>query len=134
MDTYRLSYALSIHPMSGPSDWPFDRDVDPIESPIPKPRPVGQKSSGEEALMRWSQMKVLKSLERATMYVVKIVVKKAIMLEAVAKPENPNTKKYPKRVRKPKPKPKPTTVSYNIFFFYFFYSLAFRNNHKLIYN
>jgi hypothetical protein len=45
---------------------------------------VGQKSSGEEALMRQSQMKVLRSLERATMYVVEIVVKKAIMLEAAA--------------------------------------------------
>jgi hypothetical protein len=32
--------------------------------------------------MRRNQMKVLRSLERATMYVVEIVVKKVIMLEA----------------------------------------------------
>jgi hypothetical protein len=38
MDTYRLSYAPSIHPMPGPSDWPIDRDVDPIEPTIPKPQ------------------------------------------------------------------------------------------------
>jgi hypothetical protein len=34
--------------------------------------------------MRRSQMKMLRSLERATMYVVKIVVKKVIMLKAAA--------------------------------------------------
>jgi hypothetical protein len=34
--------------------------------------------------MRQRQMKVLRSLERATMYVVEIVVKKVIMLEAAA--------------------------------------------------
>jgi hypothetical protein len=34
--------------------------------------------------MRQSQMKVLRSLERATVYVVEIVVKEAIMLEAAA--------------------------------------------------
>jgi hypothetical protein len=38
MDTYRLSYAPSIHPMLGPSDWPIEHDVDPIEPPIPKPQ------------------------------------------------------------------------------------------------
>jgi hypothetical protein len=38
MDTYRLSYAPSIYPMLGPSDWPIDCDVDPIEPPIPKPQ------------------------------------------------------------------------------------------------
>jgi len=36
MDTYRLSYAPNINPMPGPNDWPIDRDVDPIEPPIPK--------------------------------------------------------------------------------------------------
>jgi len=70
-------------------------------------------------------MKVLRSLERATMYVVEIVVKKGHNARSCNQPENPNRKKYPKRVRKPKP----TTVSYNIIFF-----LTIRNNYKLIYN
>jgi hypothetical protein len=64
--------------------------------------------------MRHSQMKVLRLLERATMYVVEIVVKKCHNARSCSQHENPNRKKYPKKVRKLKPKP--TTVSYNIIF------------------
>jgi hypothetical protein len=113
MDTYRLSYAPNIHPMLGPSDWPIDCNVDPIKPSIPKPQRGMLKSSREKALMRHSQMKVLRSLERVTIYVVKIVVKKCHNARSCSQPENSNRKKYPKRVRKPKP----TTVSYNIIFF-----------------
>jgi hypothetical protein len=38
METYRLSYALSINSTPEPNDWPVDRDVDPIEPLIPKPQ------------------------------------------------------------------------------------------------
>jgi hypothetical protein len=60
-------------------------------------------------------MKVLRSLERAMMYVVEIVVKKGHNARSYSQPKNLIRKKYSKRVRKPKPKP--TTVSYNINFF-----------------
>jgi hypothetical protein len=61
-------------------------------------------------------MKVLRSLERAMMYVVEIVVKKGHNARSYSQPKNLNRKKYPKRVRKPKPKS--TTVSYDIIFFF----------------
>jgi hypothetical protein len=49
--------------------------------------------------MRRSQMKVLRSLERATMYVVEIVVKKAIMLDAAANLKIQTGKSIPKGLR-----------------------------------
>jgi hypothetical protein len=41
---------------------------------------VGQENSEKDELMRVTQMKVLGSLERGTMYAVETVVKRAIML------------------------------------------------------
>jgi hypothetical protein len=84
MDTYRLSYAPNIHPMSGPSDWPIDRDVDPIQPLIPKPQCGRPKKLRKRGIDETEAMKVLRSLERATVYFMEIEVKKAIMLKAAA--------------------------------------------------
>jgi hypothetical protein len=48
--------------------------------------------------------------------------KKGHNARSCSQPENPNRKKYPKRVRKLKPKP--TTVSYNFFFFFLLYEIT----------
>jgi hypothetical protein len=109
MDTYRLSYAPSIHPMPGPSDWPIDRDVDPIKPPIPKPqrhRPKKLKRRGIDETEANESVKVTrKGYDVCCRH----------NARSCSQLENPNRKKFPKRVTKPKPKP--TTVSSNIIFF-----------------
>jgi len=115
MDTYRLSYAPNIHPMSGPSDWPIDRDVDPIQPLIPKPQCGRPKMLRKRGIDETEAMKVFKVPRKSYGVFYGNWGQKGHNAKSCSQPENPNKKKYPKRVRKSKPKP--TTVSYNIIFF-----------------
>jgi hypothetical protein len=52
--------------------------------------------------MSKNQMRALKYVTRDTMYAVETVVKKGYNARGCREPENPNRKKYPKKVKKPK--------------------------------
>jgi hypothetical protein len=116
MDTYRLSYAPSIHPMPGPSDWPINRDVDSIEPPIPKPQRDRPKKLRRRGIDETEPDENVKVTRKGYNVCCENCSKKGHNAKSCSQPKNQNKKKYPKRVRKPKP----TTVSYNIIFFFFF--------------
>jgi len=112
MDTYRLSYAPNINPMPGPNDWPIDRDVDPIEPPIPKT----QRGRPKKLRRRGDDETVPDESTRVTRKGYDVCCgncgKKVHNARSCKQPENPNRKKYPKRDRR---KPKPTDVSWLFF-------------------
>lgn len=118
MDTYRLSYAPSIHPMPEPSDWLIDCDVYLIQPPIPKPQRGRPKKLRRRGIDETEADESVKVTRKGYDVYCENCGQKGHNTRSCSQPENPNRKKYPKRVKKPKLKPKPTTVSYNIIFFF----------------
>jgi hypothetical protein len=98
MDTFRQAYAGGINPMPGPDD----RDVDPIDPPEPK------KQRGRPKKQRKREPDEEKLDERIKMcrkgYDVRCgnCGKKGHNARSCREPENPNRKKYSKKIRKPK--------------------------------
>jgi len=115
MDTYRLLYAPSIHPMSGPSDWPIDSDVDPIEPPIPKSQHDRPKKLSKRGIDETEPDESFRVTQKGYDVCCGNCDQKGHNARSCSQPENPNMKKYPKRVRNPKQ----TNVIYNFFFFFF---------------
>jgi hypothetical protein len=114
--------------MPGPSDWPIDHDVDPIQPPIPKkPQCDRPKKLRRRGIDETEPDESVKVTRKGYNVFCGNCGQKGHNTRSCSQPENQNRNKYPKGVRKPKPKP--TIVSYNFILF-----LTIRNNHKLIYN
>jgi hypothetical protein len=123
METYILSDTPDINLMLGPSEWPVDRDVDPIEPPIPKKK-CGRarklrKRGADENEPNESVMVTRKGYNICYGN----CGQKGHNARSCHQSKNSNRKKYAKRVRNPKP----TVVRC---FFFFLFSLW--NNHNLI--
>jgi hypothetical protein len=113
MDIYKLSYAPSIHPMLGPSDWPIDRDIDPIEPPMPNPRCGRPKELRKRGIDETEPDESVRVTRKGYGVCCGNCGQKGHNARSCSQPENPNRKKYPKRVRKSKP------TNVNCYFFFF---------------
>jgi hypothetical protein len=99
MKTYRKSYAPDINPMLGPNVCLVDRDVDPILPPIPnkqsgKPRKLRKRGLDENELNE-----SVKVTRKGYDICYGNYGQKGHHARSCCQPNNPNRKKYAKRVR-----------------------------------
>lgn len=80
METFKKSYASDINLMPVTKDWSIDHDVEPTLPHLPKKQCGRPKKVRRKKLMKMRLMKVLRSVGKGMMEVVKTMVKKATML------------------------------------------------------
>jgi hypothetical protein len=99
MDTFRQAYAGGVNPIPGPDDWPANRDVDPIDPLEPRKqlrRPKKQRKREPDEQKPDESFKIcLKGYDVNC-------GKKVHNARGCREPENPNIKKYLKKVKKSK--------------------------------
>ena len=100
--TYLKSYAPDISPMPGPNDWPVDKDTEPIEPPISKKQKGRPKKLRRRGIDENDPLEIVKVTRQGYDVTCGNCGKKGHNARGCKQPENPNRRKWVKRVRNKK--------------------------------